>query len=170
MTTKTIIYVAVYVAVVLALFVIGTIAGRHKKAEYDERQLAVRGNAFKYGFLTMFIGLTLQMVLITGFQFGIEIYFLSSIICFCAGLTVYCVYAIWNDAYIGVNNTTKSVLIVDALACLFNLVAGISNLSDGEINPLTGYIPGALNLALAAAFGIILIAMFAKHIKDKNED
>lgn len=126
------------------------------RCRWDERQLLIRGNGFKYSFFTVIALLFLYSMIgseIEGFPMdyqamGIFIIFL--------GAMVDIVYCIWNGAYFALNENKKRVLILFAVLGIINLLAGIRHLVNGE-----AFTDGVLNIQSANLFcGMLFVVIF----------
>ena len=101
--------VGILVGLIIAVVLI-IIANKNRKfkTEYDERQLKVRGDAYRYAFYTVVIWEAILLILAFGeFSFPISAYVLhyAGIL---AGILVLSGYCIWMDAYWGLNNNRRS--------------------------------------------------------------
>ena len=139
-------------------------------AEYDERQEAVRGRAYKYGFFTLLVyfGLVISAdiseivipveISVVGF-FGLML-----------GVAVMITVSIMNDAYYSLNENKSRVIGIFIVIAIINLGVGIYNLAigdcitDGKLNfRFVNMICGILFLYLFVVMGI-------KSLKDKKEE
>jgi len=105
-------------------------SNRRVKTEYDERQLLVRGNAYRYAFYTVVIWEAVLIVLAYGdFHLPVPdlaLHFAGIV----AGGLVLSTVCIWKDAYWGLNNNRRSYGIILVVAGLFNAIPVIGSLSD----------------------------------------
>lgn len=133
--------IAVGFGVVIILFIIILFALRKKnpKPEYDEMQIAARGKAFKSGFFSLLIANMLCMGISTAEISWLPVFFIFTVGSL-AGITVFIISAIKNDAYFGLNENRRSSSIFIGAMGLLNLVIGVVNISlrgvlkDGELN------------------------------------
>lgn len=163
-------FLIAFVSLVAFFYFLSWLSKGKKKSQFDERQLLVRGNAFKYGFFTILLGNVVQIVITITEEDVTNLFYPSTIIVWAAGLCVYCVYAIWNDAYMGINENTKTYMIMNAFIGVANICIGIFNLPEDATPSNNGYISGLLNLLLGCVFVVMLITMVIKKLKDKSED
>ena len=122
--------VGIFVGLIVAFVLIKLAnSNRRVKTEYDERQLLVRGNAYRYAFYTVVIWEAVLMVLAIGDLPlpvpDIALHFAGII----AGVLVLSTVCIWKDAYWGLNNNRRSYGIILLIAGLFNAIPVIGNLS-----------------------------------------
>lgn len=111
-------FIAVVVVTVIIALIIKKVTG--KKAEYDERQLAIRGKAYKVGCLTYVILLAASMILHSNFDFTVMPFYLEQTLILLVGLGTFICYAIWNDAYFCVNQKKKQWTLAILLASAAN--------------------------------------------------
>ena len=76
------------------------------KTQYDERQEAVRGKGYTFGFWGCMAGAALVMILDCG-GFEIANRFVMDFFIIFVGLIVQVTYCIWNDGYYGINTNRK---------------------------------------------------------------
>ncbi len=142
----------------------------HKaKTQYDERQTAVRGKGFMYGFYTMLVFQTILYILETSgitlpiapFSLGFVGVILSA--------TVLAVYTVWNGAYWGLNNNRKWYTIIFVFFLLFNLIPIIGVWStEGFLNVIQG--TSLVNVGVEVMLIALGIAFALRHMKDKTEE
>ncbi|MCR5301798.1 MAG: hypothetical protein K6E49_05105 [Lachnospiraceae bacterium] len=140
------------------------------KTEYDERQKAVRGKAYKYAFYTVvFAQAILMWFNMTGLDLPVADYVLQFIVII-AGCTVLATYTIWNDVYWGLNNDHKKYQIIFAIAFVLNILPLVMNIIHGSM-----YEDGKLGMPMLNAVVIIMmVIVFAelliKRFADKYTD
>lgn len=140
------------------------------KLKYDERQDAVRGKGFKYGFYTAIGWLGLDMILkaleidMTMFE---DIFSMVGVL---VSLIVYVVYAIFNDAYFSLNENFRRVIGVFIFITIFNFAIGISNFATGQAFVNGKFTVNAINLFCGFAFVVIFVAIIIKNMIDKTGD
>ena len=138
---------------------------RKIKSEYDERQLRVRGDAYRYAFYTVLICEVILFILAFGeFSLPVPEYVLhfAGILIGCLVLSGYC---IWKDAYWGLNNNRKRYGIILVIAGLLNALPLISLLTSPQ-NSDFPYI-NVLTCVMLVAVGIELLI---KHMIDKRAE
>ncbi len=104
---------------------------RKVKTEYDERQLRIRGDAYRFAFYTVVIyEVILLVVEIGGFTLPLESYVIhfAGIL---LGILVLSGICIWKDAYWGLNNNRKRYGIILVVAGLLNIFPVVMALREG---------------------------------------
>lgn len=132
---------------------------------FDERQVAARGKAYKYGFFAVLIYLLLYGLIqdITKIYWGKG--FVGSALGICIGVGVYAVVSIWNDAYFSLQENPKQYVLLFALVMVLNLLIGIRQVQENMGDISYGYI----NLFIGVLLTVILVTMGAKALKDRRE-
>ena len=125
--------IGILIGLILAVALI-LIANNNRKfkTEYDERQLRVRGDAYRYAFYSVIICEVILLILAIGeFTLPIPEYVLhfGGILIGCLVLSGYC---IWKDAYWGLNNNRKRYGIILVVAGLLNALPLYMALSTGS--------------------------------------
>lgn len=138
------------------------------RTDYDERQKAVRGTAYMYGFYAVLI-VEAAMMLLSETENGLSALGIAEhFIPILAGVIVQVVYAIMHDGYFGQNNNTTKYMVFMALVSVFNLGVGFLGLNKalaaGEpiSTPLVSLGAGLLFVAVA-------IALFARKLARREE-
>ena len=142
------------------------------KSEYDERQLVIRGKAYKAGFYTAIVYLAILTVF---FMTDFEIPFVISVLAFfgvALSVTVVAVYSIWNEAYWGLNNQRDRYAIVFVLCAIINLGAGISAIVQGTVflgtqGPIINLLCGIMLLIIG---GTLILKKFIKPEETDDEE
>ena len=137
------------------------------KTEYDERQKALRGRSYMFGFFGMAIANCIM--LFVGIEnmdvirmMGMNAFFIPILI----GIVVQFSHSIFNDCYVGLNNNIMRFMVCMSLISVFNLVFGIMAwinggfIQDGEVYP------GLVNLEVGVMFIILAIEMAIKKCID----
>ena len=151
--------VGLVVAVVLILLANNN---RKFKTQYDERQLKVRGDAYRYAFYTVLVWEAILFVLSFGeFTYPIPehvLHFAGIIL----GILVLSGYSIWKDAYWGLNNNRRRYGIILVVAGLLNAL------------PLIGALRGGgfpyVNLLCCVMLLFVGIELLVKHLVDRRSD
>ena len=113
--------IVVGLVVAVALILISN-NNRKVRTEYDERQLRVRGDAYRYAFYSVIICEVILLVLAYGeFTLPVPEYVLhfGGIL---IGCLVLCTHCIWKDAYWGLNNNRRRYGIILVVAGLLNAI------------------------------------------------
>lgn len=153
----------------VAGLVVGKLAGKKLgKAEFDERQQLARGKAYKAGFYTLLAGL-LAVYLIpifTEWQPKDTALMLFAVIC--VGVTVFACVAVTNDAYLGIRQNPRAMLLVLGIVVVGNLTAGFSVMeSVGFADGLA--VENSMNFIIAA-MGLIILAALAIRLRMAARD
>ena len=102
------------------------------KTEYDERQQAVRGDAYRYAFFTTCMSLAVAMIISLAeieLPFvDMGLYFMPIIL----GVLVLAGYTIWNDGYWGLNNNVKRYAVIFGVTGILNLLPVVALFTTGE--------------------------------------
>ena len=115
--------VGILIGLILA-FALILISNNNRKVrtEYDERQIRVRGDAYRYAFYSVIICEVILLILAFGeFTPPVPEYVLhfGGIL---IGVLVLCTYCIWKDAYWGLNNNRRRYGIILVVAGLLNAI------------------------------------------------
>lgn len=156
-------------AIVLLFFIIELLSkkknGKKDKSSYDERQEAIRGKAFKFGFIVysiceVFI-LFCNIVEINIPLSEIQIHGLILVI----SVLSFLIYSIWTDSYFQVGEEQKRIIIISLLFGILNIVIFIMNNKNDHVSEVA-----FLNL-LVGIMGIVLcLNILAKNIINKKEE
>lgn len=149
------------------------------KTHYDERQEAVRGRAYMYGFWGCVIGAAIVICIDTAgivFANRLTMDFLVIFI----GILVQVTYSIWNDGYYGLNTNRKRFYAICIIAGLVNLLVVIANIVNGTFIENMVLSDSAVNLLIVILFLIVAAELIIKdrldagasdnNDKDDNED
>ncbi|MBQ5514656.1 MAG: hypothetical protein IIT84_03105 [Oscillospiraceae bacterium] len=145
---------------------------RKTTEDYDERQLVIRGKAYKVGFLSTlgagavygFISTVLKRPLA---EDGIAVFFILLF-----GVGVFVVYCIMNDAFFSISDKIKPVHLVVLL--LLGVVSQgymiYTNLTEGTIVGKNGELTArVLPFGILLLFLCVLAALAVKLIKSRKE-
>lgn len=155
--------------VIAALILTMTKKNRKEKFTYDERQKAVRGEAYKFAFYVLICynaayGLV-DMVLEKPWAENLA----GMIIGICLAVLVHVVYSIWHECYFSMNEEPKRVLILFGIVSIINVIIAIGQGMRGELiedGMLTNY---CANLVVAIMFAVILVTLAVKWHQKKGE-
>lgn len=139
-----------------------------KNIDFDERQLMVRGKAYKYGFFTALLGLAALIFCNSVFQFDMML--LGAGACLFTGLTVFAVYCIWNDAFLSFRQKPSSYLFSGGIVIICNGAGIVKRLAEGTglYEMLSDVF--CLNMLCAAAFVVIEATIVIKLIATRREN
>jgi hypothetical protein len=160
---------AIVVAIIASIIAcIGYNNDKKIKTKYDERQKQARGKSFMLGFYTMAGASAVFMILHLlglGHFMGIHGYATTVIL----GVIVQMSYAIFKDAYVGINTNLRKYLIFMTAVSLINIFAAVTAFVSG-----TMIIDGALqtpflNLLCSVLFAVLVADLGIKKLIDKKE-
>ena len=163
---------AVFMIIVLILCILIMVKKRSDSEGFDERQLLLRGNAYKYAFFSLILFEAFYAVALLLIGHPLMADGVSALLGVFLSITVFAVYCINNDAFKSnrpsFNLKTYSILL--AAVTLINGWNGIQSLRSGEMiqNGLLQLSVSAL--ACAVCFLIILIVLLRKAVLDKKEE
>ena len=158
--------IGILIGLILAVALI-LIANNNRKfkTEYDERQLRVRGDAYRYAFYSVIICEVILLILAIGeFTLPIPEYVLhfGGILIGCLVLSGYC---IWKDAYWGLNNNRKRYGIILVVAGLLNALPLYMALSTGSVSDFP-----YVNLLTCIMLLVVGIELLLKHFLDQHSE
>ncbi len=157
--------IGIIVGIILVIVLLKAINRDGKmKTKYDERQLRVRGEAYKFGFFAAVFANALLLVLSTtdyGVRiFGYTVFFIPILV----GIIVQISYCIFKDGYVGLNTNMPRFMISMAFISAFNFFIAIMAMvrggfiEDGVLQaPFLNLLCGILFIVLAAEIGIKMI-------------
>ena len=160
-------FAAVVIVTVIIAMIIKKITG--KKTEYDERQIAIRGKAYKVGFLAYVILLAASLLIHSNFELAVIPFYLEQTLIMLIGLGAFVCFAIWNDAYFCGNEKKKQWAIFILLASAANAAIFFKTREnwftpDGIMNSCWS------NLFVAVLTFVIALNAFIKIIADKQAE
>ena len=138
---------------------------------YDERQLAIQGIGYKYGFYAIIIALVFGGVIedMTGRRFMTLISF--AICCLWIGLTVFITYCIHFDAYMALNTKRKPLLIIFIIVAVINLLLFALNVAHGGMVNANAVLNDCFgNLVTGAALLILSASLIVREIREKRSE
>ena len=159
------ILVVIFVSVLLVIALLWLSRTDHSlKGEYDERQMLMKGKAFRGAFFTA-LGYSLLIFLLD--IVGVKIPMETGLLVLTGGmisLIVYVTIAIMNDAYIGLNEKLGSTLLV-FLACGFiNIVPIITNIREDKFVKNGVLTNSFANVIMVVMLFIISAVLIIKHL------
>lgn len=133
---------------------------------YDERQIAVRGQAFKWGFITLIVALAVYIYGI--FRWSWMEPAVACVMCIVAGVGVFLGISIYGGAYhcISTENTKRAYVywLVIGVMDLVQVATYRSIISDGKLSS------GALYLETAIIFFALAAIDIAARIRNKRQE
>lgn len=138
------------------------------KAEFDERQQLARGKAYKAGFYTLLVGLLAVYLIPIFTEWQPKDTALLPFAVICVGVTVFACVAVANDAYLGIRQNPRAMLLVIGIVVVGNLTAGFSVMeSAGFADGLA--VENSMNFIIAA-MGLIILAALAIRLRMAARD
>ena len=168
-------FIICFILVVLCV-VVWSKKNQAVKDQYDERQEMLRKNAYKYSAMTMLF-CSLAYYIVTTLvdkpfaQDGVSVLLIAL-----AGVAVFAIYSIFNDAFFGVkakrSGTGRPVvyIILVAFITVMNGIGAIRMIQENELVKDGVLTTNVMNLALTILFLLILIAFAVKYIMNTIEE
>lgn len=162
-------YMGVGAGILCGILLIAVIILMTKKkgqiCEFDERQIVARGKAFQYGFFTYLVYFASFAVLqsVTKEQYIDN--FAGIFIGICIGTVVFAANAIWNDAYLSLQENAKTHIISFTLVGAINLILCFKHVVHQE--SIEVYIT---NLACGIMLLLITLIIVIKNYKNKKQE
>ena len=163
--------VGILVGIIIAVLLMRFSNKNNKfKSDYDERQIKVRGDDYRYAFYTVVIIEVILFILKLG-EISLPVHdSVLHIFSILIGCIVLCAYSIWKDAYWGINNNRKRYGIVMLVCGLLNLIPVIAAFADGSMVQ-DGVITGpVINLLVCMMLLLIGFELLLKHILEKRTE
>ena len=158
--------------IILVLLVLVVVRKRSDDRNFDERQLQLRGNAYKYAFFALLLFEAFYAIALLFVGRPLMADGVSALLGIFLSITVFAVYCIKNDAFKTNTHavTFKSYCILLVIVIILNSWNGIQSLRSGELLD-----SGLLQMSVAApacavCFLIVLIALLVKAASDKEEE
>lgn len=156
-------------AMAVAGLVVGKLAGKKLgKAEFDERQQLARGKAYKAGFYTLLVGLLAVYLIPIFTEWQPKDTALLPFAVICVGVTVFACVAVANDAYLGIRQNPRAMLLVLGIVVVGNLTAGFSVMES--VGFADGLAVGNSMNFIIAAMGLIILAALAIRLRMAARD
>ena len=154
-------------AIALLIVLIQKLSGRTKK-KFDERQIAARGVAYKWGFFSLMIyEAVYAMLLALGIRFADET--TGPILGIFLGVTVFGAVAAAKDAYTAMDETPRSRILWPILGVLW-LFIGITRVIDGKAVRDGLLTIDSMQLFLGAAFLVIGAVELIHGLRNRGSD
>lgn len=165
---------AIGMAVGLAILAVAALIQRATKGnarcEYDERQLQARGKAFQYGFVVL---LFYEMFYGALFAEGEPSWcnnFFGIFLGVGISLVVMGEYAIWNDAFMQLNQSPLAAYLLFGGIGAMNLIPAIGHICTGEFLENGKIGDAGINLVLGVTMLALTITFAVKNRLDKCEE
>ena len=154
-------------AIALLIVLIQKLSGRTKN-KFDERQIAARGVAYKWGFFSLMIyEAVYAMLLALGIRFADET--TGPILGIFLGVTVFGAVAAAKDAYTAMDETPRSRILWPILGLLW-LFIGITRVIDGKAVRDGLLTIDSMQLFLGAAFLVIGAVELIHGLRNRGSD
>lgn len=163
------VFLGVMALLVVIGLVVGKLAGKKLgKAEFDERQQLARGKAYKAGFYTLLAGLLAVYLLPIFTEWQPKDAALLPFAAICVGVTVFACVAVANDAYLGIRQNPRIMLLVLGIVVVGNLLAGFSAMETaGFADGIT--VENSMNFIIAV-MGLIILTALAVRLRMAARD
>ena len=142
---------------------------------YDEMQLKIRGDAYKFGFYTI-----IALLAVTGLLYGTEglnlsRYMTTDMLLFVilyAGVTVFAVYSILNNAFFRVLENGNRYLLLCACIIMSNTASLVQRIQTGRFleNGVLDFSNGGANVLCLIGFLIIFGAIMIRKVSGNGEE
>ncbi len=164
--------IGIMVGLIIAVILL-KVSNRDKKTmtEYDERQKAIRGKAYMFGFYGIAISNVIMLVLgIDNMDYikmlGMNAFFTPILV----GILVQVSYSIFNDSYYGLNNNVGRYTVIMTIVSAINIAAGVLEWVHGGFIQNGAVYNAFINLEVGVLFIVICIELFIKKAIDKKQD
>lgn len=167
--------VAALLSFVLVFGVIFLFARKNAGAfHYDEMQLKIRGDAYKLGFSAMIMLLSVMGLLYSADGRNFSEYMTTDMLLFLilyAGVTVFAVYSILNNAFFRVLENGNRYLLLCAFIVVSNAVSLIQSIHNGRFlkHGVLDFGDGGANILSLICFLLISGAIMIRKA-DRNEE
>ena len=137
---------------------------------YDERQILIRGRAYKIGFTTMLVFAVFYMLLSIAQEDLLEYGYIWNAISLFGGLTIFAIYSIWNDAFFSLQQNPRRYLLLCLVVTLCNCM-WVPEVVKGKITLMDlVFSYKFINVLCALTFIIISITIVIKIYADRKEE
>ncbi len=162
--------IGIIAGLIISVFVLKAMNKDGKiKTEYDEMQKLIRGKAYMYGFWTVIACEALLCFLTSGsFSLPFDGFTLHFTVIL-AGVLVQVTYCIWNDAYIGLNNSIGRFAACSIIISLINFALAGYSIAEGTMIKDGVVQSTSINLLVAILFIVIGLEMLLKKITDNGQ-
>ena len=159
-------YIAGFCVGILVVSVICLIIRKKEcNGKYDERQKAIQGVAYKFGFFAICAYLIINSFICM--EIGEWLPMLDmNFIGLCFGIVCYAGYSIFNDAYISLNSKPLKFILFMSFVAVINYACFFINYMTGD----TSYETYLLNLVCAVLLTVVCIMLIIKVIIDKHNE
>ena len=138
--------------------------------DYDERQQAARGRAFRTAYFTLAVLIIANGLYVLATDRPWCDGFTAAFIPLCASAAVFAIQCIMRDAYLSVSSRPKSTLVLFSLVGALNIGLGLMNLVQGRILSDNLVTFRSANLVCGAMFIAIIPALLIRVSQQKRAD
>jgi hypothetical protein len=144
--------------------------GGSMKGEYDERQLAIRGRAYRlatfiyiaeFGLLLVFEGMKAELPLTRGAMYAIFLLI---------PIGVFAVWCILHDAYIGIQSNVGRFFLLSGFICLIEAFVTVRYCMEGEMIRDGKLTDSVLAPAIMVLFGVVAVTLLIRQRQVRLED
>lgn len=167
--------VLVYVTIFLIIAVVAVLTRRNSTGKnYDEMQLKIRGDAYKYSAMTMLLLMAAATMAYSldskAFEKYVEPSFAFAAVLFC-GVMVFAIYAIVKGAFFSIDGKSTRYLALCAVVVLTNAIPMVTSIVDGTFmkDGVLSFENGGSNLLCVICFTAVICAIIGKTIANKKE-
>lgn len=155
---------------VFFLFLFFITRKNNKNAEYDERQIAAQGAAYKAAFWTMLVYYMLYAIISGAAEIVWCDQYLGIFLGVIVGVTVFALICVFRDAYFHPDQSSASAIILINVICISQGIIGFLHLSDGTVVE-NGVLSGDAIQLFLLLMGLVLdVAFIVKHRMEKHEE
>ena len=159
----------IVVPFIVLFALVAVIAGRENRSrEYDERQLLIRGNAYRFGYMTTIV--LLAAACLCSSPENADLARVLTYLAFFGGMGVFSVYSIWKGGFFHLHqNPVRYTVLCFVIAGLNALTTGL-RLREGEslVRIFTGR--EAMNPLLGLLFLVVGVTILLRRMADRRED
>ena len=163
-------YLPFLLGALAGLIAVAILCSKKNNNNFDERQLAARGDAFKCGFIAAlsYLGISEIITMLFGEWIETSTNLALGIAIPALAFALTCVF---KNAYIGLNQNQKSVFFINFTLSIANIVTGLLTTAENGWNFISG---GLLTIDVRLIIGFILfvitlVLLITSHIAKKNE-
>lgn len=138
------------------------------KTDYDERQKIMIGKSYKCAMITTWVLMAVYMIIDMG---GNKLPMENSLVIFTImfiSIIVYASYAVWTDAYFGINNNLKIYAIIAVVATAVNAFMAVTIYKSGQMIVDGVLTSKFISAECATMFLVLGVQFFVKYIVDKK--
>ena len=151
-------FIICFILIVICVLLLGK-KNQAAKDQYDERQEMLRKNAYKYSAMTMLFCSLVYFIVAAMVDKPFAQDGVSVLLIALAGVAVFAIYSIFNDAFFGVKAKRSSTgrpivyIILVAFITVMNGIGAIRMIQEKELVK-DGLLPTILFLLILIAFGV----------------